>query len=74
MTFGYRSADFQHRLDPLAHRHRCAFCGGGAFSWVLTREGFSICTSCYQAIRNALPVPDSATEEGFPWPKGVSDA
>jgi len=74
MMIGNPNADFQHQLDPFAHRRRCAFCGGDACSWVVSNEGRSVCTSCYQGIRNALRASDSQTEGGFPRPNGLSHA
>ncbi len=73
MRFGEHVGRLHHPLD-LARRHRrCAVCGGGGFSWVLTNEGRSICTLCYQNVHQPAAISDSEKDGGFPWINRFSD-
>jgi hypothetical protein len=74
MRFEEHVGKLHHPLD-LARRHRrCAVCGGAAFSWVLTIDGRSICTVCYQDVHQRLTVCESEIGGDLPWPNGISDA
>ena len=73
MRFGESVGRFQHPLDLSRPQRRCAVCGGGAFSWVLTFEGRSICTACYQDVRLRATVFESDNGGDPPWSNGISD-
>jgi len=74
MRFGENVGRFRHPLDLSRWQRRCAICGGGAFSWVLTNEGHSICTACYQGVQPRVTVFESDNGGDPPCPKGVSAA
>jgi hypothetical protein len=74
MRFGESVGRFQQPLDLSRRHRRCAVCGGGTYSWVLTLEGRSICTACYQDVRLRAMVLESDNGGDPPFPKGVSAA
>ena len=74
MRFGESVGRFHHPLDLSRRHRRCAVCGGGAFSWVLTNEGRAICTACYQDVRLRETVLESDNGGDLPCPNGVSAA
>ena len=74
MRFKESVRRFQHPLDLHRRHRRCAICGCGAFSWVLTNEGRSICTACYQDVRLRSTVLESDYGGDLPWSNDISDA
>lgn len=73
MRFGEHVGRSQHPSD-LAKRHRrCAVCGCGAFSWVLTNEGRSICTACYQNVQPRVTGFGLEDGQDLPWSQSIKD-
>jgi hypothetical protein len=74
MRFGEHVGRLHHPLDLSRRHRRCAVCGGGGFSWVLTNDGHSICTACYRDIQPRVTGFESENGGDLPCPKGISNA
>jgi hypothetical protein len=57
--------------DLSRRQRRCTVCGSGAFSWILTSDGRSICTACYQDVQPRVTVFESENGGDLPPPHPV---
>lgn len=73
MRFGEHVGRLHHPLDLSRRHRRCAVCGGGGFSWVLTNEGHSICTACYRDVQPRVTVFGLEDGQALPWSQSIKD-